>query len=87
MSQPERPPCGICGRGAHRYGTSDPEHKYDAMGCVNMLLPVVEKLTEALRQIDAVEPYSGSVMLAVTDWAAALDKAQLIARNALEAVE
>lgn len=40
----ERHPCAVCGVSPHRYGTTDPEHKYDAMGCVNMLLPLVEKL-------------------------------------------
>jgi hypothetical protein len=33
-----------CGQLWHRYGTSDPEHKYDAMGCVNTLRGRVEEL-------------------------------------------
>lgn len=46
------PGCRVCGQGPHRYGTTDTEHKYDSMGCVNMLLPLVEELraeNESLR--------------------------------------
>jgi hypothetical protein len=43
--------CAVCGTSAHRYGTSDPQHKYDAMGCVNMLRPL---LLEAVYALDRV---------------------------------
>ena len=29
--------CAGCGLPGHRYGTSDPDHAYNAMGCVNSL--------------------------------------------------
>ena len=48
MSEPERPACAICHLGAHRYGTSDPHHEYDAMACVNALLAEVEDLRAQL---------------------------------------
>jgi hypothetical protein len=41
--------CGICGVGDHRFGTTDPYHEYDAMGCVNALLPLIEITPKWLR--------------------------------------
>lgn len=41
--------CAICGVGGHRYGTTDPYHEYDAMGCVNALLPLVDIVPKWLR--------------------------------------
>lgn len=42
--------CGICGVGDHRFGTTDPDHEYDAMACVNSLLPMAERAPKILRE-------------------------------------
>lgn len=46
------PKCAVCGISAHRYGTTDPEHDFDAMGCVNTLLPEVKRARALLSWID-----------------------------------
>jgi hypothetical protein len=45
MSDPQ--PCGICHTSPHRFGTTDPYHSYDAMGCVNSLLGAIERFVAA----------------------------------------
>ena len=45
-----RPDCAVCGVSPHRYGTSDPHHKYDAMACVNSLRPLVIDLQTLLAE-------------------------------------
>lgn len=42
--------CAICGVSDHRYGTTDPHHKFDAVACVNMLLPQIEAAPKLLRE-------------------------------------
>jgi hypothetical protein len=56
MTEDHRSPCLICGQGAHRYGTTDPEHKYDAMGCVNMLIPLLREIIDAVDVSDLPYP-------------------------------
>lgn len=36
--------CLICGEPGHRYGTTDPNHEFNAVACVNGLLHKIEKL-------------------------------------------
>lgn len=48
------PGCEMCGQPYHRYGLSDPEHKYDAMGCVNALRGRVEKFDALAKAAQAV---------------------------------
>lgn len=50
MAEPSDVSCGICGVGNHRYGTTDPHHKYDAMACVNALLPAIERAPKLLKE-------------------------------------
>jgi hypothetical protein len=58
------PTCLICGQGDHRYGTTDSEHRYDAMGCVNMLLPALDAAEAEITRLRAVvtEPISDRCM-------------------------
>lgn len=39
--------CAGCGLKGHRYGTTDPEHAFDAMGCVNSLKGLLRKVAKA----------------------------------------
>ena len=54
--------CLICHQGPHRFGTTDPHHDYDAMGCVNMLLPEIDSLRSQ------VERYREVVEAATRIW-------------------
>lgn len=47
MSQKITGTCAGCGLKGHRYGTTDPQHKFDAMGCVNSLKGLLWKVAEA----------------------------------------
>lgn len=40
--------CAVCGRAGHRYGTTDPEHEFNATACVNGLLHEIEQLRSLL---------------------------------------
>jgi hypothetical protein len=54
-------PCAMCGVSPHRYGTTDPEHEYDAMACVNSLLGELERLRLILDGGPCGEPHLGLV--------------------------
>jgi hypothetical protein len=36
--------CAVCHRGPHRFSTADPEHDFNAVACVNQLLPEIDRL-------------------------------------------
>lgn len=50
-------PCPICGMPYHRYSPNDPEHEFNAMGCVNELRPEVVRLKKALYEIVGESAY------------------------------
>jgi hypothetical protein len=54
------------------------------MRAMSTQMSEVERLRAALQEITEVEPTSDTSRLGVVEWANALDRAQLIARNALE---
>lgn len=74
-----RPPCSVCGRPYHRYSTSDPEHDWDGVACVNGLLHEIKEYREALTQIVALDKTASS-------WDD-LEEAIPIARAALDRLE
>lgn len=45
--------CAVCGMPGHRYGTTDPKHKFDGVACVNGLLPQIGALRDALGTVCA----------------------------------
>lgn len=59
--------CGTCGQPGHRYGATDREHKPNAVGCVNTLREVVERLERentALREAVATLMYAQAATIA-----------------------
>lgn len=42
--------CANCGQPAHRYGSTDPEHKPNLMGCINTLRHQLELREAALNK-------------------------------------
>ena len=50
----QREDCGICMQPYHRYSTSDPEHKWNGVACVNTLLTVVEQRDARIAALEAM---------------------------------
>lgn len=46
-----KPLCAVCGRPYHRFSTSDPQHKWDGVACVNGLLHEIKSYRAVLTEI------------------------------------
>lgn len=62
--------CRSCGVNAHRYGTTDPHHKFAYVACVNTLKSLVENIADSGVELDNAALDYVVVQINRSDWEA-----------------
>ena len=72
--------CAACGLPGHRYGTTDPQHKYSATACINGLLFELQVLSTVAVQF-ATDSHGEAHAVRVVGEAIAQEKERIYASH------